>query len=202
MRQNRARGSRGAAGSCGRSRRALAFGLVLAALLGLSRGGVADASEPLPVFERGGVLGPNSEPQVDRVLVLKSERRLILLSEGRPVYEYAVALGGAPIGPKRQQGDQRTPEGEYRIDGRKTDSAYHLALHISYPNEMDRRLARERGVDPGGAIMIHGLPNGLGRIGAAHRLVDWTDGCIAVTNEEMDEIWRRVRDGVAIEIRP
>lgn len=169
---------------------------------GASERASADAVEPMPEFELGAVLGPESEPRVDRLRVLKSERRLILLSGDHPVYEYAIALGGSPTGPKREQGDERTPEGEYVIDSRKSDSDYHLALHISYPNAEDRRQARERGVEPGGAIMIHGLPNGFGVIGAAHRLVDWTDGCIAVTNQEIEEIWRRVADGVAIEIRP
>ena len=163
---------------------------------------VADSPAPIPPFEVGAVLGPESEPKIDHVLVLKSERRLILLSEEQPVYEYSIALGGAPEGPKRKQGDQRTPEGQYSIDWRKLDSDYHLALHISYPNAEDRRQARQLGVPPGGAIMIHGLPNGLGIIGAAHRVADWTDGCIAVANDEMEEIWRRIDDGVSIEIRP
>jgi len=176
--------------------------LGLAVAFGTFDGASADALEALPDFELGVVLGPESEPDVDRIRVFKSERRLILLSGDLPVYEYEVALGGDPTGPKREQGDERTPEGEYVIDSRKTESDFHLALHISYPNAEDRRRARKRGVDPGGAIMIHGLPNGFGLIGAAHTLVDWTDGCIAVTNEEIEEIWRRVADGVAIEIRP
>ena len=162
----------------------------------------AEPASAVPGFEIGGVLGPESEPKVDRILILKSERRMILLSEGESVFEYSIALGGTPEGPKRKAGDQRTPEGNYSIDWRKSDSAYHLALHVSYPDEEDRREARSLGVDPGGEIMIHGLPSGLELIGAAHRLVDWTDGCIAVTNEEMDELWRRIDDGVAIEIRP
>jgi murein L,D-transpeptidase YafK len=162
----------------------------------------ADGAEPLPDFELDAVLGPDSEPKVDRIHVFKSERRMVLLSGEIPVYEYEVALGGSPIGPKRELGDERTPEGEYVIDSRKADSDFHLALHVSYPNADDRLQARDRGVEPGGAIMIHGLPNGFGLIGPAHRLADWTDGCIAVTNEEIEEIWRRVADGVAIDIRP
>lgn len=176
--------------------------LGLAVAFGTFDGASADALEALPDFELGVVLGPESEPDVDRIRVFKSERRLILLSGDLPVYEYEVALGGDPTGPKREQGDERTPEGEYVIDSRKSDSDFHLALHISYPNADDRLQARERGVEPGGAIMIHGLPNGFGLIGPAHRLADWTDGCIAVTNEEIEEIWRRVADGVAIDIRP
>lgn len=163
---------------------------------------LAQPAALIPPFQLGVVLGPESEPKIDHVLVLKAERRLILLSEEQPVYEYSIALGGVPEGSKRGEGDQRTPEGYYVIDWRKPDSDYHLALHISYPNAEDRRQARELGVEPGGAIMIHGLPNGLSVIGAAHRVLDWTDGCIAVTNDEMEEIWRRVDDGVSIEIRP
>ena len=176
--------------------------LGLAVALGAFERASADSLDPLPDFELGAVLGPESEPKVDRIRVFKSERRMVLLSGDLSVYEYEVALGGSPAGHKRQQGDERTPEGEYVIDSRKRDSDFHLALHISYPNAEDRFRARKRGVDPGGAIMIHGLPNGFGLIGAAHRLVDWTDGCIAVTNEEIEEIWRRVTNGVAIEIRP
>jgi murein L,D-transpeptidase YafK len=176
--------------------------LGLAVAFGAFDGASADALDPLPDFELGVVLGQDSEPKIDRIRVFKSERRLVLLSGDLAVYEYEVALGGDPTGPKREKGDERTPEGEYVIDSRKKDSDFHLALHISYPNAEDRRRARKRGVDPGGAIMIHGLPNGFGLIGAAHRLADWTDGCIAVTNEEIEEIWRRVANGVAIEIRP
>jgi len=180
----------------------LLFILGLAVALGVGDRASADAAEPLPDFELDAVLGPGSEPKVDRIHVFKSERRMVLLSGELPVYEYEVALGGSPTGPKRERGDERTPEGEYVIDSRKSDSDFHLALHISYPNADDRLQARERGVEPGGAIMIHGLPNGFGLIGPAHRLADWTDGCIAVTNEEIEEIWRRVADGVAIDIRP
>ena len=176
--------------------------LGFAICLGVSDRASADGAEPLPDFELDAVLGPDSEPKVDRIHVFKSERRMVLLSGEIPVYEYEVALGGSPIGPKRELGDERTPEGEYVIDSRKADSDFHLALHVSYPNADDRLQARDRGVEPGGAIMIHGLPNGFGLIGPAHRLADWTDGCIAVTNEEIEEIWRRVADGVAIDIRP
>jgi murein L,D-transpeptidase YafK len=187
--------------------RSRAFGALLCTLRLAVAFGVPDAAsddvaESMPEFELGVFLGPESEPKVDRIRVLKSERRLVLLSGEHPVYEYEIALGGSPIGPKKERGDERTPEGEYVIDSRKSGSSYHLALHISYPNADDRIQARGRGVEPGGAIMIHGLPNGFGLIGAAHRVVDWTDGCIAVTNDEIEEIWRRVENGVPIEIRP
>ncbi len=169
---------------------------------GAWRSAHADAAEALPEFVLDVDLPPRSEPIVDRILVLKAERRLILLAGMESVADFGIALGSAPVGPKRVRGDGRTPEGLYRIDSRKPDSAYHRALHISYPNAEDLRRARESGVDPGGSIMIHGLPNGLGLIGVGHRIVDWTDGCIAVTNEEMDEIWNRVKEGVLVEIRP
>ena len=141
-------------------------------------------------------------PAVDRIVVEKAARTLTLFDRQRPIRTYRIALGPNPVGHKQQEGDGRTPEGKYVIDFRKPDSSFHRALHISYPNPADRRRARRRGVSPGGAIMIHGLPNGLGHIGAAHRLSDWTLGCIAVTNEEIEEIWRLVKDGTEIEIRP
>jgi murein L,D-transpeptidase YafK len=144
----------------------------------------------------------SSTAAVDRVVVEKAKRTLTLYERQRVVKSYQVALGPNPVGHKQQEGDGRTPEGRYVIDFRKPDSAYHRALHISYPNAEDRRRARRRGVSPGGAIMIHGLPNGLGAIGKAHSLSDWTLGCIAVTNEEIEELWRLVKNGTPIEIRP
>ena len=111
-------------------------------------------------------------------------------------------MGGDPVGAKTQHGDHKTPEGGYVLDRRNANSKFHRALHISYPNAKDREQARKRGVAPGGDIMLHGLPNGYGAIGGAHRLKDWTDGCIAVTNEEIEEIWRLVPDGTPIEISP
>lgn len=105
-------------------------------------------------------------------------------------------------GPKRQEGDERTPEGLYRIDWRNPNSVAHLSLHISYPDAEDRARAGAAGVAPGGSIMIHGLPNGWGFLGALHRRLDWTDGCIGVTNAEMREIWALVPDGTPIRIAP
>ena len=139
---------------------------------------------------------------VDAVLVEKSARRLTLLSGGSPVRTYAVALGSQPVGPKIQEGDDRTPEGSYIIDRRNYNSAYHLSLHVSYPNEVDRARATALGVNPGGDIMIHGLPNGLGWVGQAHREHDWTHGCIAVTDSEIEEIASLVPDGTPVLIRP
>jgi murein L,D-transpeptidase YafK len=138
----------------------------------------------------------------DHVVVLKKERSLELLSRGKVIKTYKVALGGDPVGPKTRQGDHKTPEGTYVLDFRNAHSQFYKAIHISYPSEHDRAVARQKGVSPGGDVFVHGLPNGYGAIGAAHRLRDWTDGCIAVTNDEIDEIWRAVPDGTQIEIRP
>lgn len=139
---------------------------------------------------------------VDHIVVDKHLRELSLLSGDEVVRTYSIALGGEPRGPKEREGDERTPEGAYTIDLRNPHSAYHLSLRISYPNAADRERARAKGVAPGGDIMIHGLPNGLGWLGSLHRLFDWTDGCIAVTDAEIDEIWERVPLGTPIEIRP
>ena len=138
----------------------------------------------------------------DHVVVLKKERTLQLLSRGKVIKTYKVALGGNPIGSKTRQGDHKTPEGTYVLDSRNAHSQFYKSLHISYPSAHDRAEARKHGVSPGGDVYVHGLPNGYGAIGAAHRLKDWTDGCIAVTDEEIDEIWKAVPDGTPIEIRP
>lgn len=139
---------------------------------------------------------------MDRVVVRKRARTLTLWYAGFPVRIYRIALGRAPSGDKRHMGDGRTPEGLYWIDGRNRGSRFHRSLHISYPSAMDQLEAREAGHVPGGAIMIHGLPAGAGWIGKHHARLDWTEGCIAVTNEEIDEIWELVADGTPIEIRP
>lgn len=138
----------------------------------------------------------------DRVLVLKKDRTLQLLNQGEVIKSYKVALGGDPVGPKTQQGDHKTPEGVYVLDSRNARSQFYKSIHISYPSPRDRETARKKGVSPGGDVFVHGLPNGYGGIGAAHRLRDWTDGCIAVTDEEINEIWKAVSDGTPIEIRP
>lgn len=138
----------------------------------------------------------------DRVVVKKGARRLALYDGQDLLREYRVALGGNPLGHKQREGDERTPEGHYVLDFRKADSSFHLALHISYPSGADTQAARDQGVSPGGQIMVHGIRNGLGLLGRAHALVDWTDGCIAVTNREIEEIWRVVPDGTPILIEP
>ena len=142
-----------------------------------------------------------TEP-ADKVLIEKKERRLTLLSKGEVIKTYKIALGGDPVGPKVMQGDNKTPEGVYIIDSRNNNSDYHLSLHISYPNEIDKKRAKELGVSPGGNIMIHGIKNGLGWVGASHAEVDWTKGCIAVTDKEMEEIFRLVPNGTIVVIMP
>ena len=147
------------------------------------------------------VFALRTEP-ADRVLIEKKARRLTLFTKGEVIKTYKIALGGNPVGPKEREGDQKTPEGTYIIDSRNGNSGYHLSLHISYPNENDKRHAQELGVSPGGDIMIHGIKNGFGTLGAAHAANDWTEGCIAVTNQEMEEIYRFVPNGTVVEIRP
>ena len=138
----------------------------------------------------------------DSILLDKSERRLTMFYRGREVRTYEVALGKNPVGAKRRRGDGRTPEGLYFIEGRNPESKYHLSLRISYPAEQDMAIAARRGVSPGGDIMIHGLPTAFSTVGALHRQQDWTEGCVAVTNEEIEEIWRAVPNGARILIRP
>ena len=139
---------------------------------------------------------------IDRIILEKSKRELSIFRSGKKLKTYRVALGRNPIGAKQEEGDKKTPEGIYTIDGRKDDNDYHLALHISYPSPDDVARAAERGVAAGSDIEIHGLPNGQGAIGVGHRLLDWTAGCIAVTDEEIEELWRVTPVGTAIEMRP
>ena len=150
-----------------------------------------------------GMLGAeDSVMKADQVLVVKSQRTLTLLLHGKVLHTYKVALGGSPVGAKEQQGDHKTPEGHYILDRRNAKSRFYKSIHVSYPNDEDKHGTSQRGVAAGGDIMIHGLPNGFGWLGATHRALDWTDGCIAVTDAEMDEIWELVPDGTPIEIRP
>ena len=146
---------------------------------------------------------PAAAPKVaDRVVVEKSRRLLELLQDGRVFATFPVALGREPFGPKRQEGDGRTPEGVYRIDSRSMQSRYTRALHISYPDERDRERAEAMHVDPGGAIFVHGLPNDYGPFDPPQWYRDWTEGCISVGNAAIVKIWDAVPDGTAIEIRP
>jgi tetratricopeptide (TPR) repeat protein len=137
-----------------------------------------------------------------KILIEKGERRLSLISKDTVLKSYRIALGGNPNGPKERKGDGKTPEGTYIIDSKNAASGYHLSLHISYPNDKDKRRAKELGVSPGGNIMIHGLKNGFSRIGDLHTELDWTEGCIAVTDEEIEEIANLVPNGTTVEIKP
>ncbi len=141
-------------------------------------------------------------PKADRILVLKKQRQLQLLRGDTVLKSYPIALGSHPVGPKRRRGDGRTPEGVYTIDGRTRHTAYRLALHISYPNTKDRERARAAHAFPGGNILIHGMPARFGRTDPVRFLKNWTNGCIAVGNIAIEEIWDAVDDGIPIEIRP
>ena len=139
---------------------------------------------------------------VDSIVVEKRAHTLTLFRDGKPARTYLVALGGHPLGDKLSAGDKRTPEGLFYIDARQPNSKYHLALHISYPDVVHRARSQAAGVQPGGDIMIHGLPNGLGAAGASHRINDWTNGCVALTDEEIEQIWSVVPIGTPVEIKP
>jgi murein L,D-transpeptidase YafK len=140
-------------------------------------------------------------PVADKVIVLKSERKLMLMKSDKVLKTYRIALGKDPLGGKTRQGDHKTPEGNYLLDRHNERSQFHRSIHISYPNADDRARARRLGVSSGGDIFLHGLPNG--NEPAPHQtLEDWTDGCIAVTDSEIDEIFRAVPDGTRIEIKP
>ena len=157
-------------------------------------------SPPLRLLASEPPLAPDAT--ASRVIVLKKERKLMLMRGEDVLKTYHVSLGEAPVGAKMQQGDHKTPEGRYVLDRRNPKSQFYKSIHISYPNAEDIAHAKKAGVSTGGDIFVHGLPNGYGWIGDGQRLRDWTDGCIAVTNSEMDEIWRAVPDGTPIEIKP
>jgi murein L,D-transpeptidase YafK len=139
---------------------------------------------------------------VDKIVIVKSDHTLTLLHAGKEIKTYKVSIGRVPVGPKERAGDHKTPEGKYIIDAKNPNSKFHLALHISYPNADDRARAARLGVDPGGEIEIHGLENGLGWIGPLQRETDWTDGCIALTDSEIEEVYPAVRVGTPVEILP
>jgi murein L,D-transpeptidase YafK len=142
-------------------------------------------------------------PKADLVVVHKSRRLLQLKRQGLVLRSYQVALGFQPVGHKRQEGDGRTPEGVYQLDWRNANSQFHRSIHISYPAQDDAAPAQRWGVSPGGLIMVHGLPNGAQRPARVeHPIRDWTNGCIAVTNAEIEEIWQMVDDGTTIIIYP
>ena len=164
----------------------VARNLVLGALLGLFVASAAHAS---------------GTTHADKVVVIKGENLLLLLHNGKILKSYKVAVGRNP-GRRVRRGDNRTPEGNYVIDRRNPRSGFYKALHISYPNASDIRMAKKLGVSPGGEVLIHGLPEGFEDLGASHADFNWTRGCIAVSNEEMDEIWDLVADGTPVRILP
>jgi lipoprotein-anchoring transpeptidase ErfK/SrfK len=158
---------------------------------------------PPPMPQRDQLaLAPMPALAADGVLVIKSERRLYLMRQGRAIRTYDVALGFNPVGHKQHEGDGRTPEGLYVLGSALPESRFYRALPISYPAPDDVERARAQGLRPGGRIMIHGLPPSGARMGRQHLYLDWTDGCVAVTNDEIDEIAEAVRPGTPIEIRP
>jgi murein L,D-transpeptidase YafK len=140
--------------------------------------------------------------RADRIVVHKASRTLDLYRGRRLLRSYSVALGPHPVGRKDREGDGRTPEGRYLIDYRNPNSSFHKALHVSYPSARDRAAARRRNLSPGGLIMVHGLRNGWGALGRFGIARDWTAGCIALTDRDIDEIWRTVPDGTPIVIEP
>ena len=139
--------------------------------------------------------------KADHVLVLKERRTLFLMQGDTELAHFTIALGKNPVGPKRAANDMRTPEGSYLLDRHNPFSQFYRSIHISYPNTNDIAWAQKNGVSPGGNIMIHGLPKSFAEIGN-YVVTDWTDGCIAVTNQEMDRIWKLVDDNTPIEIDP
>jgi murein L,D-transpeptidase YafK len=144
----------------------------------------------------------SNAPEIDRVIVSKSDRQLYLMQGRSVVKAYPVSLGKNPLGHKLQKGDKRTPEGRYILDWRNPQSRYHLALHISYPSINDKKAAARKGVTPGGNIMIHGLPSKYADGERVMLDIDWTDGCIAVSNDAIEEIWQLVADNTVIDIFP
>jgi murein L,D-transpeptidase YafK len=179
---------------------------LFAASLG-SHGSHADTTKirtiiATPTISRTPVVNISSAITADSIVVEKATRTLTLYQLGVPVRTYKVALGKQPVGDKVKIGDNRTPEGVFFIDFKKPESKYYKSLHISYPDVAHATRASKLGVAPGGDIMIHGLPAPFANLGAEHRTYDWTEGCIAVTNAEIDEIWRAIPMGAVIQIKP
>lgn len=148
------------------------------------------------------VSSAHAVPKADLVLVKKGERKLLLISAGEPFREYRISLGPKPRGHKMVAGDERTPEGEYVLDRKNQKSAFYKSIRISYPNDVDLERARRLGVNPGGSIMIHGQPNEKEWPEEVAQTFNWTNGCIAVTDTQMDEIWDAVDEGTPIRIQP
>jgi len=179
-------------------------------LVGLAAALVVPAGDSAVSISRSGtptvrttpVTGVRSHIIADSIVVEKGKRTLTLYQTGIAVRTYRIALGGQPVGDKVKRGDGRTPEGVYFVDYKNGQSKYHLALHISYPDAAHVQQAKKMGVSPGGDIMIHGLPPVYKSVGAAQADVDWTEGCIAVTDAEIDEIFTAVPKGAPIQIKP
>jgi murein L,D-transpeptidase YafK len=150
----------------------------------------------------GAAVQADDFPVADRVVVEKAARKLHLMRAGKAFRSFDIALGIRPDGDKLREGDFRTPEGRYLLDARNPNSEFFLSIHISYPNQQDRRESRLKGVEPGGAIMIHGQPNEPSRSEAYYRTQDWTNGCIAVSNSDMIDIWLMTGENTPIEIQP
>jgi murein L,D-transpeptidase YafK len=181
--------------------------LPLLGTLALLSAGARDTSlfvstSATPTITHTPVIGVKGIVVADSIVVEKAKRTLTLYSGGFPVRSYRVALGKEPTGDKVQRGDGRTPEGLFHVDFKNPQSKYHMALHISYPDAAHARRAAAMGVSPGGDIMVHGLPAAYAKVGAEQADYDWTEGCIAVTDQEIEEIWRAVPQGAPIEIKP
>lgn len=146
--------------------------------------------------------GKTPAKTADLIVIVKSTHTMTLYSGGTALKTYKVALSVHPVGPKEREGDEKVPEGDYVVDGKNPHSEFHLALHLSYPNARDRERARKLGVNPGGDVEIHGLPNGYAWVGSMQHMADWTTGCIAVTNAEIEEIFPMVPVGTRVEIKP
>lgn len=155
-----------------------------------------------PTVSRTPVTAVSDILAADSIVVEKQRRTMTLYHAGVAVRAYQIALGKEPTGDKLRIGDNRTPEGVFHIDARNPQSKYHKALHISYPDAEHIQKAKALGFAAGGDIMIHGLPPAYADLGVKHREYDWTNGCIAVTDQEIEEIWRAVPNGAAIQIKP
>jgi murein L,D-transpeptidase YafK len=183
------------------ARKTMVFRRVLAALA-LTCMAFAAQGDALPQAERVMLRSTESLPPVDRVVVRKSERRLLLLHGTTVVRSYKVALGLNPVGQKEREGDYRTPEGRYYLVRRNPRSEYFLSIQVSYPNDADLKRAHKNHWQAGGSIMIHGLPNQLKHEPGYYEITDWTDGCIALSNADMVEVWLLTPDNVPIDILP
>ena len=184
------------------SRWALLFSLFLAFPLSASTSSSDTDNTVIASIRPIDIVLPKPSNQIDLVRVIKSQRKLQLISNDQVVHSYRVSLGKKPLGHKEYEGDQRTPEGTYTLDWRKPSDNYQLSMHIDYPNSKDRSNAEKIGRSPGGMIMLHGTPIDDEFPEWFFNTLDWTNGCIALTNTDMRDIWERVEDGTTIEILP